>query len=346
MKKVFLHIGYPKTGTTSIQFALNRHSDALKGIGVCYPQTGKISSNGAHHLLTRSINELADFDMQGVQQLLVQLRTEIDASPCRFVILSSEDFVRLFMHVSGALGRFSEWFSNYDYHFVCFLRNTSSYLESMFFLKLTAFLGGQLQRKLNTLDVEIAADLNRPKQHLAFVTEVLKMPSRDKFIFLPYVPNKDSLIAFFEAIDLHRALDIPGITNAPKSNVRLNRDIMSLAYLISIHDNWQELQLLLIENAKKLLARSTPEKGGLFIFNNEQRKQLTRNTLEIFEAVEEAFSVDLSLIKGAEPTESEANFLVTLEYSKEFLSLVNEIFLPSGFNLEDHLANARTNLQG
>jgi len=311
-------------------------------IGVCYPQTGKISSNGAHHLLTSSIHELEDFDKPEVRQLFTQLRAEIERSPGQLVIVSSEDFVRLFMHVKGALSRFSEWFSNYDYRFVCFLRNTSSFLESMFFLKLTAFLRGGLRCKLNTLDIEIASALIGPPHHLAFVTEVLNMPSRDKFIFLPYVPNKDSLKTFFEGIDLHQALDISGITNVSKSNVRLNEDIMSLAYLISIHNNWQELQLLLIENEKNFLARSTPDGSGLSIFNNEQRKQLSRKTLGIFEAVEERFSVDLSLIKEAEPTESEANFLATLEYSQGFLSLVNEIFLPSGFNLEDQLANARS----
>ena len=346
MKKVFLHIGYPKTGTSSIQFALNQNVEALIDIGVCYPHTGKISWNGAHHLLTNSINELADFDKPGVRQLFVQLRAEIERSPCGLVILSSEDFVRLFMHVSGALGRFSEWFSNYDYRFVCFLRNTSSFLESMYFLKLTAFLRGKLLCKINTLDMEIAASHKRPAQHLAFVTEVLNKPVRDKFVFLPYVPNKDSLKVFFEGIDLHEALDIPGITNERKSNVRLNRDIMSVAYLISIHKNWQEVQLLLIENEKKLLARSTPDGSGLFIFDNEQRKHFSRKTLGIFEAVEEAFSVDLSLIKEVESTESDANFLVTLEYSQDFLSLVNDIFLPSGFNLEHQLANARGNLQG
>ena len=82
------------------------------------------------------------------------------------------------------------------------------------------------------------------------------------------------------------------------------------------------------------------------IFDNEQRKHLSRKTLGIFEAVEEEFSVDLSLIKEVETTASDANFLVTLEYSQDFLSLVNDIFLPSGFNLEYQLANARGNLQG
>lgn len=53
MVDVHLHVGLPKTGTTSIQAALDSHADALAGAGVCYP--------GGRHRAHR----LAAYDLLG-----------------------------------------------------------------------------------------------------------------------------------------------------------------------------------------------------------------------------------------------------------------------------------------
>jgi len=46
-KKVFIHVGFHKTGTTAIQESLFANSKALKDLGTTYVRTGKKASHRA-----------------------------------------------------------------------------------------------------------------------------------------------------------------------------------------------------------------------------------------------------------------------------------------------------------
>ena len=54
MRKIFLHLGYPKTGTSSIQVFHRENAEVLAGLGFYVPALGR-GHHGAHHTLTRTL---------------------------------------------------------------------------------------------------------------------------------------------------------------------------------------------------------------------------------------------------------------------------------------------------
>lgn len=85
MKKLFLHIGTHKTGTTAIQFILNRNREALSNCGWLYPLSGMTERHHGHHELAWTLLGRSAFDFS-------RLRKEIEDSPCANVVVSSEEF--------------------------------------------------------------------------------------------------------------------------------------------------------------------------------------------------------------------------------------------------------------
>lgn len=94
MNPIVLHIGATKTGSSSLQFFLAQHRDALAGAGYCYPEAGRGSQDrSAHHNLfyeTRTGDQGNDDFARGLGGWPDAL-AEIDARPQTGVI-SSEAF--------------------------------------------------------------------------------------------------------------------------------------------------------------------------------------------------------------------------------------------------------------
>ncbi len=80
MTTVYLHIGIPKTGTTSIQSFLFNNRDQLLEAGILYPLTRRseqcLTGAYGHHKLSdsimRQINEGSDLAMNDWQDLYQQ----------------------------------------------------------------------------------------------------------------------------------------------------------------------------------------------------------------------------------------------------------------------------------
>ena len=94
MKKLILHIGRHKSGTTAIQRFLRKNGDFLTSNGFYYPQTG--TRGAAHHEISEPMQRR--YTRQNKQfspdsnPLLAQLRDEIAAADQQKIILSSEAF--------------------------------------------------------------------------------------------------------------------------------------------------------------------------------------------------------------------------------------------------------------
>jgi hypothetical protein len=97
MTSLILHIGKPRTATTSVQQSLYRSRGFLRRQGVLYPTTGL--TNGAHHRIgwgvligwgirRRSIETWGDVPL--FDELLKRLAAEVRASGCEHVIMSTE----------------------------------------------------------------------------------------------------------------------------------------------------------------------------------------------------------------------------------------------------------------
>ena len=94
MSTVYLHIGYPKTGTSSIQVFLRDNAPALQSFGYFVPLIGQ-GRVGGHHALVRTLIGLPVSPRQAVSEAAIL--SELSAAKDRAVLISSE-------MLSGLLG--------------------------------------------------------------------------------------------------------------------------------------------------------------------------------------------------------------------------------------------------
>lgn len=120
MKHIYIHIGFGKTGTTSIQDMLYLYRNNLKKQGVLYPVTG-LRGSGHHNLAQLGTTELP--------MLFDNLKNEIENSHCERIVLSSEFFVFCKNEYVSALAKS---LSGYSTTIVFYVRNQVSLLESVF----------------------------------------------------------------------------------------------------------------------------------------------------------------------------------------------------------------------
>ena len=132
MKTVVLHIGYPKTGTSSLQWFLHTHREALREQGVCYPVTGQAADH-AHHKLAFSLrdNNYEQWSEAQRIQLFADLDAEILASDADTLVLSSELFLDALDHIRTSK-EFERILHGRALRVICFLRKQSTFLESLY----------------------------------------------------------------------------------------------------------------------------------------------------------------------------------------------------------------------
>ena len=91
-RKIFLHIGFHKTATSSIQEGLYQNREKLIEMGYLYPIAGisPESTNKNHHMLGRQFDSRLPASAR--RSISDELAEEIQTSACNNVILSFEDF--------------------------------------------------------------------------------------------------------------------------------------------------------------------------------------------------------------------------------------------------------------
>lgn len=89
MRRLVVHVGLPKTGTTSIQTALLANRGELLKQGVLYPKSGTITSGGHLHLAWQSLD---DWKFNPARGGWADVASEVHASKADCVFLSAETF--------------------------------------------------------------------------------------------------------------------------------------------------------------------------------------------------------------------------------------------------------------
>jgi len=107
--KLFLHIGYPKTGTTSLQsFLYNFRDDIFKKFSIYYPKTGIVSENDpGHHLLTGTHPYCTKIDITKMWTDLFQEAQIVGA----YRILISSEFFSIIKDLEKFKSNFNDNFS-------------------------------------------------------------------------------------------------------------------------------------------------------------------------------------------------------------------------------------------
>jgi hypothetical protein len=89
-KRLFLHIGTHKTGSTALQILLAENDSLLADNNVIFPASGRISKHSGHHNIAWELN--GDPRFTNENGTLSDLCRELSASDCNLAIISSEDF--------------------------------------------------------------------------------------------------------------------------------------------------------------------------------------------------------------------------------------------------------------
>jgi hypothetical protein len=131
-KKLILHIGRHKTGTTGIQLFMSTQANVLANYGICYPLSGRDISEtqstedqAAHHGMARALMGGRDAARTYLRDIQPKFFEEI--SRYSTVVLSSEGFQNV-----ENFDLLSEFFEGFEIEIICYLREYLSYVVSSF----------------------------------------------------------------------------------------------------------------------------------------------------------------------------------------------------------------------
>lgn len=123
MRKIYLHVGLPKTGTSAIQTALYNHRDVLKENGVLYPAIMLKNNPPKHQKLVKAFDQV-DF---------LELKIFLDKNKYETIILSTEGITNHFYDFpSQSFEKFKDAIGGYQLIIVYVVREKESWLRSYY----------------------------------------------------------------------------------------------------------------------------------------------------------------------------------------------------------------------
>lgn len=210
-RTLFLHIGWHKTGTTSIQSFLRSNRETLEqNAGFYYPRTGQ--RGDAHHVLAKSIIGHSPADPAPWQTLANELT---ETSDWKTAVISSENLHRAsdteLELISNTLA--GDW----RLRAICYLRRPDECLESLF---AEIIKSGQFDGSWADFD----AGANHPRLYLDVIRRWRNQLGEDAVVVRPFDQSAwkggDLYIDFFESIGLPGAEQEAGIVIPARSNAR------------------------------------------------------------------------------------------------------------------------------
>ncbi|TDI67648.1 MAG: hypothetical protein E2O88_07600 [Bacteroidetes bacterium] len=127
MKKIYLHIGTHKTGTTALQFFLWNNRIRLKELGFLYPTIG-LGGGYSHGVLANIIKPNNQDDR--LTEYKNEFNREIGRSDAPNILLSSEVFLEG-LNIASSVRQFVDQ-DAFDVIIIVYLRNQVDWLQSVF----------------------------------------------------------------------------------------------------------------------------------------------------------------------------------------------------------------------
>lgn len=124
-RKIYLHIGYYKTGTTSIQHTLYERRPQLHRLGIDYPTIGTLKNKAHHNLANQLVKTNFHYPQYGT---LEDLQAYLSRSRYPVTVLSAETFMNA---DSQHIQRFADYFKGYDVGIIIYLRRQDQLLQSL-----------------------------------------------------------------------------------------------------------------------------------------------------------------------------------------------------------------------
>jgi len=217
-KKLFLHIGRHKTGTSSLQNFFTQKSDLLAERGILYPQTGRKTPHGtpatAHHEFSHTLHYKPTDE---VDTLFDNLATE--AKDFDTILLSSEDFQN-----QKDFKRLEILFADYDLTVIAYMREGLGYGLSGFAQRIhfsgEIFNIRQYMERQNIRITAFIRNWSRLADHSVF-----RLYERDK------LKNRDIVEDFLDIIGLN---DVEDTNVVIESNPSLSGNLLGLKMLLNL----------------------------------------------------------------------------------------------------------------
>jgi len=217
-KRVFIHIGTHKTGTTSAQAWAVRNFDTLLENDWLYAETGR-QKHDAHSnipwLLEDNDPNASLLEGMTRDRLLKDLRAEIDASPAHNVLLSAEDMCTLRAENIKPLG---EALEGYEVNVIGLFRDQPSFLVSQYV---------EWLKHLLTNDNFLAFIAHLKDSWILDYGQIeeqwTKVFGRDCFHVLRYSPGDNSAARLFQ----HLGIDYSGPNGAANENTSPSAEVVS-----------------------------------------------------------------------------------------------------------------------
>lgn len=213
-RSCIIHVGTHKTGTTSLQIFVQENVRALQTAGLYVAQSGRLGALPGNH-------ELAWELLGGTSgPLFARLVEELQASPSRTALLSSEDFSLLYAHprtLDSLANRLRS--IGYDPKIVLYLRAQAPYIESMYVERIKHGYVRPLAQYLETILRTGHYLPEGTQQNLQFEYTRLSEPfirtfGEQNVAVRAYVPGNDPAAIFYDFLAVLRAFD-PLLQSAP-----------------------------------------------------------------------------------------------------------------------------------
>ncbi len=224
--RLFLHIGHPKTGTTSIQNFLLANRTALRKDGILYPDAGRIRAprsspiHAAHYGLSTAYYRHRGLP-DGSERRYQRLRRELAASACRTAVISCEDLIW------EKPARFVRFLDRFDLTVIYYIRRQDEAVESAYAQRIQS----DLHRECLPLEALWPGLVRRYHRLLAPYAETF---GRDSIRLRPFEPARfpNGLLADF--IALIGAPENLAATEPPRRNAALKRPYLAFLRQLNV----------------------------------------------------------------------------------------------------------------
>ena len=325
-KKLIIHIGTHKTGTTSIQSFLYKQRNFLQKNGVFYSSLVSSNINAGHHFVCQAINhnQITLKNQTKNSPKVKKLLNQINSSECKVAIISSE----LFSILCPELVK--ETFAEFDCHIICILRRQDDFVESMYReLKKSSYLSGNendfIEHLAKEQELLFFSDGSRnlkgilPFYYDCFLDKWKQVFGFDKISVYPYddpIGNGDSLQVFLNAVGLAQLqfpnIDIQKINSSFQSEIIQIRDVIDRqlsfdAKLLLRPSFWWANKHFM--SSKKTYFFDTEKRTRIMSMVSESNARLARTYFKNFDV---SWLVSKNTI-NEKPANSELNLNVSLQ---------------------------------
>ena len=216
MKKLFLHIGFNKTGSTSIQKDMAANSANLKAQGILYPfRPSAPYMQGRQHVPLaaavpgRRVRWLMKRKRKNLDHAFPALHAELAAQEFGTLVLSSESFGSQSMD-AAKVAWLKEQFTGYDITVIAYIRRQDAYFLSAYQQRIKAGSTTRFDFRLHEIMPALRFDRRLALWREAFgAQKVIVRPFERRFW-----PEGELCFDFLETIDADRR----GITPASPAN--------------------------------------------------------------------------------------------------------------------------------